>query len=142
MQYVCIYICTIIMLVLTYISGGRGRRNYRVGRGGGSSNHQQPSYRYENDFDFESANAQFNKQVLEEEFRKLHVSKSRTASEDGTTSGVIDEPHEAGEEEEREEEELEEGEVVEMEEPGECYDKSKSFFDSISCETPGGSRSR
>ena len=128
---------TIVMPVFTYFAGGRGRRNYRVGRGGSSSNQQEATYRYENDFDFESANAQFNKQVLEEEFKKLRVSKSR-ASEDG---GTMDEQQETVEDG-REEEEVEEGEVFEMAEPGEFYDKSKSFFDSISCETRGGTGPR
>ena len=39
-----------------------------------------------------------------------------------------------------EEEELEEGEVIDEPEPEEFYDKSKSFFDNISCENPGGTR--
>ena len=39
-----------------------------------------------------------------------------------------------------EEEEVEEGEVIDEPEPEEFYDKTKSFFDSISCENPGGSR--
>ena len=103
--------------------GGRG--------GGGSSNHHEPTYRYENDFDFESANAQFNKEVLGEEFKKLRVGKGK-GSESGSNG---DEPQEV--EEEGENEEMEDGEVVEEAEPEEFYDKSKSFFDSISCENPG-----
>ena len=109
--------------------GGRG--------GGGSANQQEPTYRYENDFDFESANAQFNKQVLEEEFKKMRVSKGK-GSEDGGNNG--DEAQEM--EEEGENEEMEDGEVVEEAEPEEFYDKSKSFFDSISCENPGSSGSQ
>ena len=80
--------------------------------------------------------------MLEEEFRRLHVGKEKTAS----TSGEGGETEDAavvvvGEEEGGggENEELEEGEVLEEEvQPGEYYDKTKSFFDSISCETPGG----
>ena len=56
--------------------------------------------------------------------------------------GAGDEPLEAGEEEEEGEmEEVEEGEVM-GEEEVEFYDKSKSFFDNISCENPGGSGNR
>lgn len=127
--------------VFTHFIGGRGgRRNIKAGprggnRGSGPSNQQEPSYRYENDFDFESANAQFNKEMLEEEFKKkLRVNKGK-ALEDG--SG-LEEPQEV-EEEENEEEDA--GMDEEME-PGEFYDKSKSFFDSISCENPAGSGNR
>lgn len=109
----------------------------RGGRGsGGSSSQQEPTYRYENDFDFESANAQFNKEMLEEEFKKkLRVTKGKVL-EDGSGG---DEPQEV---EEEENEEMEDGGPVEETEPGEYYDKSKSFFDSISCETPAGTGNR
>ena len=106
----------------------------RGGSRGGPSNHKEPTYRYENDFDFESANAQFNKEVLEAEFKRLRVSKGK-GHEDG--SGITDEPQEADEEEN---EETEDGELVEEVEPEEFYDKSKSFFDSISCENPARNR--
>ena len=109
------------------------------GSGRGSSSQQEPTYRYENDFDFESANAQFNKQVLEEEFKKMRVSKGKAVEEGG--GGAVDEPQEV--EEEGGNEEVEDGEVVDEEEPEEeFYDKSKSFFDSISCENPGNSGNR
>ena len=131
-------------------SGGRGGwRNSRAGprsgsRGGGPPNQHEPTYRYENDFDFESANAQFDKRVLEEEFKKLRVGKSKSAAaESGTPSAT---PTTGGSVSEDmgdvvEEEEVEEGEVIDEPEPEEeFYDKTKSFFDSISCENPGGSR--
>ena len=122
--------------------GGRGgRRNYRVppheaggtsGRGGGPSNQQGSTYRYESDFDFESANAQFNRQVLEEEFKRMRVSRGKGSEDGGGGSGVTEEPLEVEEEVE------EDGEVVEEEEQEEeaGYDSSKSFFDNISCENP------
>ena len=128
-----------------YHTGGRGsRRNSRAGprgatRGGGPSNHQEPTYRYENDFDFESANAQFNKQVLEEEFKRLRVSgKAR----DGGTTGSVSDDMVGGEEVEEEIEEIEEGEIVEEPDPEQFYDKSKSFFDNISCENSGSGGNR
>lgn len=125
-------------MVFTCFIGARGgRKNLKAGprggsRGGGSLNQQEPAYRYENDFDFESANAQFNKEMLEEEFKKkLRVSKGKDGS-------GWEESHEIEEEENEEED----GELVEETEPGEFYDKSKSFFDSISCENPAGSGNR
>lgn len=112
--------------------GGRG--------GGGPPNQQEPTYRYENDFDFESANAQFNKQVLEEEFRRMRVGKGKT-SEDVTTEGG--DVQDITGEDDGEIDEFEDGEVMEEEtEPEEFYDKTKSFFDSISCENPGGAGNR
>ena len=138
-------------------SGGRGgRRNFRSGgpwgwnRGGGPSNQHEPTYRYENDFDFESANAQFDKQVLEEEFKKLRVgSKGKSATAESGSGGGPATPTTRGSVSEEvgdvvvEEEEVEMGEVVdddEEPEQEEFYDKTKSFFDNISCENPGGNR--
>ncbi|CAI8028332.1 Protein LSM14 homolog B, partial [Geodia barretti] len=128
--------------------GRGGRRNFRAGphswsRGGGPPNQHEPTYRYENDFDFESANAQFDKQVLEEEFKKLRVGKSKSAAaESGTPSATPTTGRSVSEDVGGvvEEEEVEEGEVIDEPEPEEFYDKTKSFFDSISCENPGGSR--
>ena len=56
---------------------------------------------------------------------------------DGGNNG--DEAQEMGEEGENEE--MEDIEVVKEAEPEEFYDKSKSFFDSISYENPGSSGS-
>ena len=78
-------------------------------------------YRYDSEFDFESANARFKKEDLEEEFKqKLKVEDKR--GDNGSAEGPLDA-------------ELEEFEQ-EGEEGGgdEFYDKSKSFFDSISCD--------
>lgn len=116
--------------------GGRQQGPRRDGRGGGSAG----TFRYDSEFDFESANARFNKEVLEEEFKqKLNIddhssTHSRRTSDgnDGAESpasddviiedmaGGIDGGDEGGAD-------------------GDFYDKSKSFFDNISCEsnTPG-----
>ena len=92
---------------------------------------EEPAFRYESDFDFESANARFNKEDFEEEFRrKLKIGERK---EPRRSSGEERE----GSPEVEEVEEEEEGEIVEENGGGEgeeFYDKSKSFFDNISCE--------
>ena len=131
----CIICFPLFLLLSLSTAGGRGgRRNYHRGPprggGGGPAGQQQATYRYESDFDFESANAQFDREGLEEEFKRLRVTKDK-----GTEDGGVDEMQGG------EEEEVEEGEIVD--EPFEFYDKSKSFFDNIGCETPattGGGR--
>ena len=96
---------------------------------GGASGGNGPVYRYDSEFDFESANARFNKEVFEEEFKQLHVDdKSETRSRRTSDSNGDDESvHPAVVSSELDNE-------VESEED-EFYDKSKSFFDSISCDT-------
>ena len=138
---------------LSSLSGYRGRREYRGdggprggGRGGGGYRSQQQGsrgggyrqqgtaakqtpFKYDTDFDFESANAKLSKETLEKEFKeKLRVdSTSRKSSEsygegEEVTAGSDDEVVIVEED----------GGVVE--EVEEYYDKSKSFFDNISCE--------
>ena len=126
--------------------GGRQQGPRRDGRGGGGRGGGSGSfgtYRYDSEFDFESANARFNKEGFEEEFKhKLNIddhssTHSRRTSEgnEGAESptsddvivedmaGGIDGSDEGGAE-------------------GDYYDKSKSFFDNISCEsnTPGANQ--
>ena len=128
------------MNVLLLYSGGRGgRRNSRGGprRGGGPSNQQDHPYRFENDFDFESANAQFDKEVVEQEFKRLHVSRGKD-----TPSGSVSDDVGGAAEVEEEAEEVEEGEVVEETESEVVYDRNKSFFDNLGCEKPGGPGNR
>ena len=118
--------------------GGRpqGQRRGSGGPGGGT-------FRYDSEFDFESANARFDKELLEEEFKqKLNLddhssTHSRRTSEgnegaDSPTSDDIIVDDVAGG--------IEGGDDVGAE--GDFYDKSKSFFDNISCEstTPGTSQ--
>ncbi len=107
--------------------GGGGRRNYYRG---GSNNQDRPVYRYDREFDFESANARFNKDDLEQEFKqKLRVEDSENKSRYADSPLVVDV------------DELEQNGEEEREEAGgedsEFYDKSKSFFDNISHETRG-----
>ena len=122
--------------------GGSGHYPSSNGRGQGSSGatHQQP-LRYDSEFDFDSANARFSKEQLEDEIKKkLKISDERSSA-DSTPDETLPQ--------ERPEEELEEGEyheeddipeeVVTEENSAECYDRSKSFFDNISCEANNSS---
>ena len=134
------------LTLLFSLSGYRGRRDnhYRGGaprgRGGSYSSQQQPTYRYDSEFDFESANARFNKDNLEEEF-KQKVKVEDGGMVEGERRALENSPPETlpppEEEEGRENDMLENGSRE-----GEFYDKSKSFFDNISCElnTAGNER--
>lgn len=109
---------------------GRGRnterrnsyRRYREGMP-----YTNKTLKFEADFDFSAANAKFNKDDLEQEFNKklgkLCLSES---SNDPESDQIIDDAPPI------------EGEVIKRDEGEEdeeqCYDKEKSFFDSISCE--------
>ncbi|XP_041077300.1 protein LSM14 homolog A-like isoform X3 [Polyodon spathula] len=102
--------------------GHRGRGRFGVRRDG--------PMKFEKDFDFESANAQFNKEEIDREFQnklklkdeKLEKPEKAVNGEDKGDSGV--------------ETQNSEGNADEEEAPGpHCYyDKSKSFFDNISCD--------
>uniref|UniRef100_A0A672JXC9 Protein LSM14 homolog A-like n=1 Tax=Sinocyclocheilus grahami TaxID=75366 RepID=A0A672JXC9_SINGR len=100
-----------------WAGGHRGRGRFPVRREG--------PMKFEKDFDFESANAQFNKDEIDKEFQsklKLKDEKSEKAlnGEDKGDSGVDSRNNEGN---------------VDEEDPlrPKCYyDKSKSFFDNIS----------
>lgn len=99
--------------------GNRGRGRFNVRRDG--------PMKFEEDFDFESANAQFNKEEIDKELQnklKLKDDKLEKAEngEEKTESGV--------------EPQTNEGNAIEEEpQTTSCYyDKSKSFFDNISCD--------
>jgi len=110
---------------------GRGRntvrrnsyRRYREGMP-----YTNKTLKFEADFDFSAANAKFNKDDLEQEFNKklekLCLSDGSDTEADPIEGDAIKEgdviKRDGGEEEEEDEEQ--------------CYDKQKSFFDSISCE--------
>ncbi|XP_043981912.1 LSM14A mRNA processing body assembly factor a isoform X1 [Gambusia affinis] len=114
-------------------TGGGGTANRR-GRGGGHHGRGRFNVRrdgpmkFEKDFDFESANAQFNKEEIEKEFQsklKLKDEKSEKAlnGDDKGDSGVETQNSEGNNEDERD-----------PLGPNCYYDKSKSFFDNISCD--------
>ncbi|MCI4381776.1 hypothetical protein PGIGA_G00255810 [Pangasianodon gigas] len=99
--------------------GHRGRGRYPVRRDG--------PMKFEKDFDFESANAQFNKEEIDKEFQsklKLKDEKPEKAlnGEDKGDSGVDTQNSEGNADEE------------DPLGPNCYYDKSKSFFDNISCD--------
>ncbi|XP_008291811.1 LSM14A mRNA processing body assembly factor a isoform X4 [Stegastes partitus] len=103
--------------------GHRGRGRFNVRRDG--------PVKFEKDFDFESANAQFNKEEIDREFQsklKLKDEKSEKSEkalngEDKGDSGVETQNSEGNAEDE-----------CDPLGPNCYYDKSKSFFDNISCD--------
>ena len=113
--------------------GGRGyvRQNPDNRSAGSNSNYIRTSYKYDSEFDFESANARFKKEDLELEFKhKLRVTDDPGKNSEGSGQDLEVEPSD------EEEVIVEEGEELKVEE--EFYDKTKSFFDNISCEGKSG----
>ncbi|XP_026058907.1 protein LSM14 homolog A-like isoform X2 [Carassius auratus] len=111
----------------------RGRAGGHRGRGRFPVQREGPM-KFEKDFDFESANAQFNKDDLDKEFQsklKLKDEKSDKAlnGEDKADSGVEPQNSEGNADEE------------DLLRPNCYYDKSKSFFDNISCDDTRKERS-
>uniref|UniRef100_A0A672S3T2 Protein LSM14 homolog A-like n=1 Tax=Sinocyclocheilus grahami TaxID=75366 RepID=A0A672S3T2_SINGR len=119
-------------------SGGGGAPPVRKGRGSGGGGGGQRGrgrfngrrdgpMKFEKDFDFESANAQFNKEEIDREFQnKLKIKGTKTEKtlngEEKTDSGVETQNSEGNADEE------------DPLGPNCYYDKSKSFFDNISCD--------
>lgn len=109
--------------------GGRGGHSYRQQQNNPANSAKPAPFKYDSDFDFESANARFKKENLEQEFEKLRLDSGSSRKASAETLGEGEEPGVGSDDEVVI---VEEGEVVE--EVEECYDKSKSFFDNISCE--------
>ncbi|XP_061450372.1 protein LSM14 homolog A isoform X2 [Rhineura floridana] len=104
----------------------RGRGGHRGGRGRFGIRRDVPM-KFEKDFDFESANAQFNKEEIDREFHnklKLKEDKSEKPvnGEDKGDSGFDTQNSEGNPDEE------------DPLGPNCYYDKTKSFFDNISCD--------
>ncbi|XP_041651341.1 LSM14A mRNA processing body assembly factor a isoform X2 [Cheilinus undulatus] len=103
--------------------GHRGRGRFNVRRDG--------PMKFEKDFDFESANAQFNKEEIDREFQsklklkdeKTEKSEKAVNGEDKGDSGVETQNSEGNADDE-----------CDPLGPNCYYDKSKSFFDNISCD--------
>uniref|UniRef100_A0A3Q3JW05 LSM14A mRNA processing body assembly factor a n=1 Tax=Monopterus albus TaxID=43700 RepID=A0A3Q3JW05_MONAL len=103
--------------------GHRGRGRFNVRRDG--------PMKFEKDFDFESANAQFNKDEIDREFQsklklkdeKTDKSEKAVNGEDKGDSGVETHNSEGNADDE-----------CDPLGPNCYYDKSKSFFDNISCD--------
>ncbi|XP_041124108.1 protein LSM14 homolog A-like isoform X2 [Polyodon spathula] len=102
--------------------GHRGRGRFGVRRDG--------PMKFEKDFDFESANAQFNKEEIDREFQnKLKLKDDKSEKPEKAVNG--EDKGDSGVETQNSE-----GNADEEEAPvPQCYyDKSKSFFDNISCD--------
>lgn len=108
-------------------SGNRRTRNRSRGQTR-PSNTKENTIKFEGDFDFESANAQFNREELDKEFKK-----KLNFRDDRAETGAEQDP--AG---------VAQHDDVPAEEdllgPNCYYDKSKSFFDNISSELKTSSR--
>ncbi|XP_042688357.1 protein LSM14 homolog B isoform X4 [Centrocercus urophasianus] len=112
-------------------SGNRGNRRTR-NRSRGQNRPtavKENTIKFEGDFDFESANAQFNREELDKEFKKklnFKDDKAETEEEKGDP-GVATQNNDGSAEED-------------LLGPNCYYDKSKSFFDNISSELKSSSR--
>uniref|UniRef100_A0A8C5MU92 LSM14A mRNA processing body assembly factor n=1 Tax=Leptobrachium leishanense TaxID=445787 RepID=A0A8C5MU92_9ANUR len=110
----------------------RGRGGHRGGRGKFGVRRDGPM-KFEKDFDFESANAQFNKEDIDREFHnKLKLKDDKPEKpvngEDKADSGVDTQNSEGNAEEE------ETAAAAAIGAASSYYDKTKSFFDNISCD--------
>uniref|UniRef100_A0A8C5KXY5 LSM14A mRNA processing body assembly factor n=1 Tax=Jaculus jaculus TaxID=51337 RepID=A0A8C5KXY5_JACJA len=107
----------------------RGRGGHRGGRGRFGIRRDGPM-KFEKDFDFESANAQFNKEEIDREFHnklklkedKLDKQEKPVNGEDKGDSGIDTQNSEGNADDE------------DPLGPNCYYDKTKSFFDNISCD--------
>ncbi|XP_013981070.1 LSM14A mRNA processing body assembly factor a isoform X2 [Salmo salar] len=104
--------------------GHRGRGHFNVRRDG--------PMKFEKDFDFESANAQFNKEEIDREFHsKLKLKDEKTEKPEKAAVNGEDKGDSGVETLNSEGNADEGGEALT---PNVYYDKSKSFFDNISCD--------
>ncbi|XP_077050744.1 LSM14A mRNA processing body assembly factor b isoform X3 [Siphateles boraxobius] len=109
-------------------SGGGGGGGQR-GRGRFNGRRDGPM-KFEKDFDFESANAQFNKEEIDREFQsKLKIKDEKSEKSEKTLNG--EEKTDSGVETQNSEGNADEEDPLG---PNCYYDKSKSFFDNISCD--------
>ncbi|KAI2595532.1 LSM14B isoform 5, partial [Pan troglodytes] len=102
-------------------SGNRRTRNRSRGQNR-PTNVKENTIKFEGDFDFESANAQFNREELDKEFKKkLNFKDDKAEKGEEKDLAVVTQSAEAPAEED-------------LLGPNCYYDKSKSFFDNISSE--------
>ncbi|XP_063104142.1 protein LSM14 homolog B isoform X3 [Cavia porcellus] len=108
-------------------SGNRRTRNRSRGQNR-PTNVKENTIKFEGDFDFESANAQFNREELDKEFKKkLNFKEDKVEKGEEKDQAVVTQSDEAPAEED-------------LLGPNCYYDKSKSFFDNISSELKTSSR--
>ncbi|XP_035251902.1 LSM14A mRNA processing body assembly factor b isoform X4 [Anguilla anguilla] len=107
----------------------RGRGGGHRGRGRFSVRRDGPM-KFEKDFDFESANAQFNKEEIDREFQnKLKLKDDKPEKPEKAVNG--EDKGDSGVETQNSEGNADEEDPLG---PNCYYDKSKSFFDNISCD--------
>ncbi|XP_036041177.1 protein LSM14 homolog B isoform X2 [Onychomys torridus] len=108
-------------------SGNRRTRNRSRGQNR-PTNVKENTIKFEGDFDFESANAQFNREELDKEFKKkLNFKDDKAEKGEEKDPAVMTQSEETPAEED-------------LLGPNCYYDKSKSFFDNISSELKTSSR--
>lgn len=108
-------------------SGNRRTRNRSRGQNR-PTNVKENTIKFEGDFDFESANAQFNREELDKEFKKkLNFKDDKADKGEEKDPAVMAQSEETAAEED-------------LLGPNCYYDKSKSFFDNISSELKTSSR--
>ncbi|XP_072385626.1 protein LSM14 homolog B isoform X3 [Diabrotica undecimpunctata] len=100
---------------------GPGYRN-NIGAGG---NRSRNTLKFDNDYDFEQANTEF--EELRSQLGKLKIDEVASVSTKSDVNGDVDKKDDSGNE-------TGAGETEQEEEHEVYYDKSKSFFDKISCE--------
>jgi len=111
--------------------GGRGGFHPRGGRGGGHPRGDgEQRVKYDGDYDFEKANEQFQETLshLKDEVQKVKIDDDKEKDKDAE-KGEAKKSEDSGTE-------MQAGEAEEHDSPDKahCYDKAKSFFDTISCE--------
>ncbi|XP_063104143.1 protein LSM14 homolog B isoform X4 [Cavia porcellus] len=109
-------------------AGGNRRTRNRSRGQNRPTNVKENTIKFEGDFDFESANAQFNREELDKEFKKkLNFKEDKVEKGEEKDQAVVTQSDEAPAEED-------------LLGPNCYYDKSKSFFDNISSELKTSSR--
>ncbi|RLU18589.1 hypothetical protein DMN91_008946 [Ooceraea biroi] len=103
--------------------GGRGRGGFRTNQVGNAGTKPKNTLKFDNDYDFEQANTEFEELRSQLAKTKIDGADNEKKDDSGNETG-------AGEGEPEEE-----PEIVH-------YDKSKSFFDNISCEAVERSKGR
>ncbi|KAH0946945.1 hypothetical protein HN011_001225 [Eciton burchellii] len=103
--------------------GGRGRGGFRTNQTGNAGTKPKNTLKFDNDYDFEQANTEFEELRSQLAKTKIDGADNEKKDDSGNETG-------AGEGEPEEE-----PEIVH-------YDKSKSFFDNISCEAVERSKGR
>jgi len=112
--------------------GNRGGYHMRGGRGGSHprSEGQEQRVKYDGDYDFEKANEQFQETLshLKEEIHKVKIDDEKEKEKEA------DKVETKKSEDSSTEVHANEAEEQDANDKAHCYDKAKSFFDTISCE--------